>query len=95
MDINPLVPAEAVFYAESNKLHTYHLKPELLWDIEQFARNHACIVGGFRMPKKDDEKPFLLFWVMGGCFDQLHSCFLLFFMLFFIVVFFVVMLYGI
>jgi rRNA 2'-O-methyltransferase fibrillarin len=49
------MPAEAVFAAEVEKLKADQFKPSEQVTLEPFERDHACVVGGYRMPKK--QKP--------------------------------------
>jgi rRNA 2'-O-methyltransferase fibrillarin len=51
--INSTMPAEAVFAAEVEKLKADQLKPSEQVTLEPFERDHACVVGGYRMPKKN------------------------------------------
>jgi rRNA 2'-O-methyltransferase fibrillarin len=46
------MPAEAVFAAEVEKLKADQFKPSEQVTLEPFERDHACVVGGYRMPKK-------------------------------------------
>jgi len=50
--IDSTVPAEAVFAQEVKKLQAEQFKPEEQVTLEPFERDHACVVGGYRMPKK-------------------------------------------
>jgi rRNA 2'-O-methyltransferase fibrillarin len=50
--IDSTVPAEAVFQSEVNKLKADQFKPFEQVTLEPFERDHACVVGGYRMPKK-------------------------------------------
>ncbi|CAM6098201.1 unnamed protein product [Calypogeia fissa] len=50
--IDSTVPAEAVFAAEVKKLQKEQFKPTEQVTLEPFERDHACVVGGYRMPKK-------------------------------------------
>ncbi|EYU19571.1 hypothetical protein MIMGU_mgv1a008219mg [Erythranthe guttata] len=50
--IDSTVPAEAVFAAEVKKLQVDQFKPVEQVTLEPFERDHACVVGGYRMPKK-------------------------------------------
>jgi rRNA 2'-O-methyltransferase fibrillarin len=47
--------AEAVFASEVEKLKAEQLKPAEQVTLEPFERDHACVVGSYRMPKK--QKP--------------------------------------
>ncbi|VAI80299.1 unnamed protein product [Triticum turgidum subsp. durum] len=49
---------EAVFAAEVEKLKLEQFKPSEQVTLEPFERDHACVVGGYRMPKKP--KPALI-----------------------------------
>lgn len=53
--IDSTVPAEAVFAQEVKKLQADMFKPSEQVTLEPFERDHACVVGGYRMPKK--QKP--------------------------------------
>ncbi|KAF4376770.1 hypothetical protein F8388_025641 [Cannabis sativa] len=53
--IDSTVPAEAVFQQEVKKLQAEQFKPFEQVTLEPFERDHACVVGGYRMPKK--QKP--------------------------------------
>ncbi|XP_037451098.1 rRNA 2'-O-methyltransferase fibrillarin 1-like [Triticum dicoccoides] len=44
--------AEAVFASEVEKLKAGQFKPSEQVTLEPFERDHACVVGGYRMPKK-------------------------------------------
>eukprot|EP00850_Spirogloea_muscicola_P022675 SM000306S11748 [mRNA] locus=s306:68730:70858:- [translate_table: standard] len=50
--IDSTVPAEAVFAKEVKKLQQEQFKPTEQLTLEPFERDHACVVGGYRMPKK-------------------------------------------
>ncbi|KAJ6889541.1 rRNA 2'-O-methyltransferase fibrillarin 1-like [Populus alba x Populus x berolinensis] len=50
--IDSTVPAEAVFEREVKKMVQEQLKPTEQVTLEPFERDHACVVGGYRMPKK-------------------------------------------
>ncbi|GAU18059.1 hypothetical protein TSUD_51700 [Trifolium subterraneum] len=50
--IDSTVPAEAVFQSEVNKLKADQFKPMEQVTLEPFERDHACVVGGYRVPKK-------------------------------------------
>jgi rRNA 2'-O-methyltransferase fibrillarin len=50
--IDSTVPAEAVFESEVNKLKADQFKPFEQVTLEPYERDHACVVGGYRMPKK-------------------------------------------
>ncbi|KHG02669.1 rRNA 2'-O-methyltransferase fibrillarin 1 -like protein [Gossypium arboreum] len=50
--IDSTVPAEAVFQNEVKKLQQEQFKPFEQVTLEPFERDHACVVGGYRMPKK-------------------------------------------
>nr|CAB3468918.1 unnamed protein product [Digitaria exilis] len=49
---NTWIPAEAVFASEVEKLKAEQFKPSEQVTLEPFERDHACVVGGYRMPKK-------------------------------------------
>ncbi|TVU07732.1 hypothetical protein EJB05_41101 [Eragrostis curvula] len=51
--IDCTMPAEAVFASEVEKLKAEQLKPSEQVTLEPFERDHACVVGGYRMPKKN------------------------------------------
>lgn len=50
--IDATMPAEIVFSNEVKKLQADELKPAEQLTLEPFERDHACVVGGYRMPKK-------------------------------------------
>ncbi|CAA7059524.1 unnamed protein product [Microthlaspi erraticum] len=50
--IDSTVPAEAVFSSEVKKLQQEDFKPAEQVTLEPFERDHACVIGGYRMPKK-------------------------------------------
>ncbi|CAI8601743.1 unnamed protein product [Vicia faba] len=50
--IDSTVPAEAVFISEVNKLRADQFKPFEQVTLEPFERDQACVIGGYRMPKK-------------------------------------------
>ncbi|ONK56887.1 uncharacterized protein A4U43_C10F14180 [Asparagus officinalis] len=50
--IDSTASAEAVFAQEVKKLQAEQFKPEEQVTLEPFERDHACVVGGYRMPKK-------------------------------------------
>ncbi|MCO5598890.1 hypothetical protein L7F22_052989 [Adiantum nelumboides] len=50
--IDSTVPAEAVFAQEVKKLQKEQFKPAEQVTLEPFERDHACVVGGYRVPKK-------------------------------------------
>ncbi|XP_065003492.1 rRNA 2'-O-methyltransferase fibrillarin 2-like isoform X1 [Musa acuminata AAA Group] len=50
--IDSTVPAEAVFAQEVKKLQAEQFKPSEQVTLEPFERDHACVVGGYRMRKK-------------------------------------------
>ncbi|CAL0306006.1 unnamed protein product [Lupinus luteus] len=50
--IDSTVPAETVFASEVNKLKADQFKPFEQVTLEPFERDHACVVGGYRVPKK-------------------------------------------
>ncbi|XP_038708098.1 rRNA 2'-O-methyltransferase fibrillarin 2-like [Tripterygium wilfordii] len=50
--IDCTVPAEAVFESEVKKLQQEQFKPAEQVTLEPFERDHACVIGGYRMPKK-------------------------------------------
>lgn len=50
--IDSTVPAEAVFAAEVKKLQKEQFKPAEQVTLEPFERDHACVVGTYRAPKK-------------------------------------------
>ncbi|KAK4734569.1 hypothetical protein R3W88_008830 [Solanum pinnatisectum] len=50
--IDSTVPAEAVFAQEVKKLQADQFKPAEQVTLEPFERDHACVVGTYRVPKK-------------------------------------------
>ncbi|OAY30350.1 rRNA 2'-O-methyltransferase fibrillarin 2 [Manihot esculenta] len=50
--IDSTVPAEAVFESEVKKMVQEQFKPSEQVTLEPFERDHACVIGGYRMPKK-------------------------------------------
>ncbi|KAH0871181.1 hypothetical protein HID58_078203, partial [Brassica napus] len=50
--IDSTVPAEAVFQSEVKKLQQEQFKPAEQVTLEPFERDHACVVGTYRAPKK-------------------------------------------
>ncbi|XP_010940562.1 rRNA 2'-O-methyltransferase fibrillarin 1 [Elaeis guineensis] len=50
--IDSTVPAEAVFAQEVKKLQAEQFNPKEQVTLEPFERDHACVLGGYRMPKK-------------------------------------------
>uniref|UniRef100_J3M4E6 Fibrillarin n=2 Tax=Oryza brachyantha TaxID=4533 RepID=J3M4E6_ORYBR len=54
--IDSTMPAEAVFASEVEKLKADQFKPSEQVTLEPFERDHACVVGGYRMPKKQKGK---------------------------------------
>ncbi len=50
--IDSTQPAEAVFQSEVNKLKQDQFKPFEQVTLEPYERDHACVVGGYRVPKK-------------------------------------------
>ena len=50
--IDSTVPAEAVFASEVSKLQAEQFKPMEQVTLEPFERDHACVVGAYRVPKK-------------------------------------------
>ncbi|BBN02111.1 rRNA 2'-O-methyltransferase fibrillarin [Marchantia polymorpha subsp. ruderalis] len=50
--IDSTVPAEAVFAAEVKKLQKEQFKPSEQVTLEPFERDHACVVGAYRVAKK-------------------------------------------
>ena len=44
--------AEAVFQSEVNKLKQDQFKPYEQVTLEPYERDHACVIGGYRVPKK-------------------------------------------
>ncbi|KAH0704424.1 hypothetical protein KY290_018014 [Solanum tuberosum] len=50
--IDSTVPAEAVFAQEVKKLQADQFKPVEQVTLEPFERDHACVVGTYRVPKK-------------------------------------------
>ncbi|GJN39267.1 hypothetical protein PR202_gb28373 [Eleusine coracana subsp. coracana] len=56
--IDCTIPAEAVFASEVEKLKAEQLKPSEQVTLDPFERDHACVVGGYRMPKKQKPSPW-------------------------------------
>ncbi|KAL3521553.1 hypothetical protein ACH5RR_019702 [Cinchona calisaya] len=50
--IDSTAPAEAVFAQEVKKLQADQFKPMEQVTLEPFERDHACVVGAYRVPKK-------------------------------------------
>ncbi|XP_050385431.1 rRNA 2'-O-methyltransferase fibrillarin 1-like [Argentina anserina] len=50
--IDSTVPAEAVFSSEVKKLQAEQFKPIEQVTLEPFERDHACVIGTYRVPKK-------------------------------------------
>ncbi|GAB4858301.1 fibrillarin [Ancistrocladus abbreviatus] len=50
--IDSTSPPEAVFASEVKKLQQEQFKPFEQVTLEPFERDHACVVGAYRMPKK-------------------------------------------
>ncbi|PHT53276.1 putative mediator of RNA polymerase II transcription subunit 36b [Capsicum baccatum] len=50
--IDSTVPAEAIFAQEMKKLQAEQFKPIEQVTLEPFERDHACVVGAYRVPKK-------------------------------------------
>ncbi|KAL3695015.1 hypothetical protein R1sor_008666 [Riccia sorocarpa] len=50
--IDSTVPAEAVFASEVKKLQKEQFKPSEQVTLEPFERDHACVVGAYRLAKK-------------------------------------------
>lgn len=50
--IDSTVPAEAVFAKEVTKLQQEQFKPSEQLTLEPYERDHAVVVGGYRVPKK-------------------------------------------
>lgn len=50
--IDSTAPAEAVFAQEVKKLQAEQFKPMEQVTLEPFERDHACVVGAYRVPKK-------------------------------------------
>ena len=50
--IDSTAPAEAVFAREVKKLQQEGFKPSEQLTLEPYERDHAIVVGGYRMPKK-------------------------------------------
>ncbi|KAL1820101.1 hypothetical protein ACET3Z_014970 [Daucus carota] len=55
--IDSTVPAEAVFAQEVKKLQADQFKPSEQVTLEPFERDHACVVGAYRAPKKQKAAP--------------------------------------
>lgn len=45
-------PAEAVFREEAKKLQAEQFKPREQVTLEPYERDHACVIGAYRVPKK-------------------------------------------
>ncbi|KAF2600840.1 hypothetical protein F2Q68_00008247 [Brassica cretica] len=50
--IDATMPAETVFSNEVKKLQADELKPAEQITLEPYERDHACVVGGYRVPRK-------------------------------------------
>ena len=50
--IDSTVPAEAVFAREVTKLQAEQFKPAEQLTLEPYERDHACVVGSYRVSKK-------------------------------------------
>ena len=50
--IDSTQPAVAVFQSEVNKLKQDQFKPFEQVTLEPYERDHACVVGGYRVAKK-------------------------------------------
>ncbi|CAI0546565.1 unnamed protein product [Linum tenue] len=50
--IDSTVPAEAVFESEVKKMTQEQFKPAEQVTLEPFERDHACVIGAYRVPKK-------------------------------------------
>ena len=50
--IDSTVAAEVVFAAEIKKLQAENFRPLEQLTLEPYERDHAIVVGGYRMPKK-------------------------------------------
>ncbi|GJW77375.1 mediator of RNA polymerase II transcription subunit 36A-like protein, partial [Tanacetum coccineum] len=50
--IDSTATAEAVFASEVKKLQLEQFKPMEQVTLEPFERDHACVVGAYRVPKK-------------------------------------------
>ncbi|XP_060211810.1 rRNA 2'-O-methyltransferase fibrillarin 1-like isoform X1 [Lycium barbarum] len=50
--IDSTVPADAVFKEEVKKLQVEQFKPREKVTLEPYERDHACVVGAYRVPKK-------------------------------------------
>ena len=50
--IDSTVPAEAVFAREVKKLQEENFKPQEQLTLEPYERDHAIVVGGYRMGSK-------------------------------------------
>jgi rRNA 2'-O-methyltransferase fibrillarin len=50
--IDSTVPAEHVFAKEVEKLKAEKFKPSEQLTLEPYERDHAVVVGGYRMPPK-------------------------------------------
>ena len=50
--IDSTATAEAIFASEVKKLQEEQFKPMEQVTLEPFERDHACVVGAYRVPKK-------------------------------------------
>jgi rRNA 2'-O-methyltransferase fibrillarin len=50
--IDCTIPPELVFQSEVKKLQAEQFKPFEQVTLEPFERDHACVIGGYRVPKK-------------------------------------------
>ena len=50
--IDSTQPAEAVFQSGVNKLKQDQFKPYEQVTLEPYERDHACVIGGYLVPKK-------------------------------------------
>ena len=50
--IDSTQPAVAIFQSKVNKLKQDQFNPFEQVTLEPYERDHACVVGGYRVPKK-------------------------------------------
>ena len=50
--IDSTQPAVAIFQSKVNKLKQDQFKPSEQVTLEPYERDHACVVGGYHVPKK-------------------------------------------
>nr|XP_028956504.1 mediator of RNA polymerase II transcription subunit 36a-like [Malus domestica] len=64
--IDSTLPAEKVYEHEMERMGAEQLKPKQRVTLEPFERDHACVVGGYRMPIKI-ENELSESWCMHAC----------------------------